>query len=74
MGNSPNFARLHDVMTVIRNSEIPPTMREIMEATDITSTSVANYYLNILEKLGLIERRRGKARGIILIRKDSPAE
>ena len=34
----------------------PPSIREIGEATDISSTSVVTYYLKQLEEWGLIER------------------
>ena len=43
-----------------------PTIREIGEATSISSTSVVNYYLDQLEKMGKIERRRKISRGIRL--------
>ena len=35
-------------------SKYPPTIREIGKAVGITSTSVVNYNLNILERKGLI--------------------
>ncbi len=44
----------------------PPTIRQIGEAVDISSTSVVNYNLNILEKMGLIARERTVSRGIRL--------
>lgn len=44
----------------------PPTIREIGEATDISSTSVVNYYLNQLEEMGKIERHKKISRGISL--------
>ena len=44
----------------------PPTIREIGEQTDISSTSVVNYYLDQLEKKGLIERQRKISRGVKL--------
>jgi DNA-binding Lrp family transcriptional regulator len=39
-------------------NKYPPSIREIGESTGITSTSVVNYYLDQLEKKGLIERER----------------
>lgn len=45
----------------------PPTLREIGQAVGISSSSVVNYNLNILEQKGLIEREREKSRGIKLI-------
>ena len=44
----------------------PPTIREIGEATSISSTSVVNYYLDQLEKMGEIERQRKISRGVRL--------
>jgi repressor LexA len=44
----------------------PPTIREIGEETDISSTSVVNYYLDQLEKMGKIERQRKISRGVRL--------
>lgn len=43
-----------------------PTIREIQEACDISSTSLVVYYLKKLESLGLIERRNNRARSIRL--------
>jgi repressor LexA len=48
-------------------SRYPPTIREIGKAVGISSTSVVNYNLNILEKKGFIERDRDKSRGIKLV-------
>ncbi len=39
-----------------RANKYPPSIREIGEKTGITSTSVVNYYLDQLEKRGMIER------------------
>jgi len=44
----------------------PPTIREIGEATDISSTSVVNYNLNALQKEDYIIRDRTVSRGIRL--------
>lgn len=38
----------------------PPSVREIGENVGVTSTSVVNYYLDQLERLGYIERERKK--------------
>lgn len=46
----------------------PPTIREICEKTDISSTSVVNYYLDRLEEMGYIERDTHVSRGIRLVR------
>ena len=42
----------------------PPSIREIGESCDISSTSVVNYYLDQLEKNGYIERDRKISRGL----------
>jgi len=46
----------------------PPSIREIGENTDISSTSVVNYYLNQLEEMHYIERESNVSRGIRLVR------
>jgi len=42
----------------------PPSIREIGENTNISSTSVVNYYLNQLEEMNFIERESNVSRGI----------
>ncbi|MDD2922947.1 MAG: transcriptional repressor LexA, partial [Anaerolineales bacterium] len=49
-----------------REYKHPPSIREIGEACDISSTSVVNYYLDQLEKSGNIERDRKISRGVRL--------
>ena len=44
----------------------PPTIREMGEAVGISSTSVVNYNLNILQKEGHLTRDRTVSRGIRL--------
>ena len=51
------------------NNGYPPTIREIGEAVEISSTSVVNYNLNALQKEGLIVRDRTVSRGIRLTEK-----
>jgi repressor LexA len=46
----------------------PPSIREIGENTNISSTSVVNYYLNQLEEMQYIERESNVSRGIRLMR------
>jgi repressor LexA len=46
----------------------PPSIREICDKTNITSTSVVNYYLNQLEETGYIERDGRVSRGIRLLK------
>jgi SOS-response transcriptional repressor LexA len=62
--------RTRDIVAEIRRyiaeQGIPPTLREIMAGTGITSTSVVNYHLCYLEETGVITRDDGKARSIRL--------
>jgi len=46
----------------------PPSIREICDKANISSTSVVNYYLDQLEEMGYIERDQGVSRGIRLIK------
>jgi repressor LexA len=50
-----------------REHKHPPSIREIGEHCDISSTSVVNYYLDQLEKEGLLERDRKISRGMRLV-------
>lgn len=45
----------------------PPTIREIGKSVGISSTSVVNYNLNVLEKQGFIARDKTISRGIKLV-------
>ena len=45
----------------------PPTIRDIVSGCEISSTSVVDYHLNILEKKGYIRRHREVSRGIELL-------
>lgn len=55
---------LHNFAT---NHSYPPTVREIGLGTGISSTSVVDYNLNILEKLGFIRRDPEVSRGLQLL-------
>ena len=46
----------------------PPSIREIGDNTQISSTSLVNYYLNQLEEMEYIERQSNVSRGIRLLR------
>jgi len=63
--------RQRRIMNFIREftqkKHYPPSIREIGRATGISSTSVVNYNLNILEEKGLIARDRTVSRGIKLL-------
>jgi len=47
----------------------PPSIREIGEKVKLSSTSVVNYYLNQLEKMGYLERDDRVSRGVRLTEK-----
>ena len=51
----------------IDDHDYPPSIRQIQEACQISSTSVVDYNLRILEKLGLIRRDREVSRAIELL-------
>jgi repressor LexA len=51
----------------IRETGYPPTIREIGEEVGISSTSVVNYNLNVLQDKGYIERARETSRGLRII-------
>ena len=51
----------------INNTGLSPTLREIIAGTDITSTSVVNYYLDRLEIAGLIYRNTKQHKGIRVV-------
>ncbi len=53
-------------------TKYPPTIREIGKSVGISSTSVVNYNLNVLEKQGLIARDKTISRGIKLVAGETP--
>ena len=55
---------LHVLHTYTEKHGYPPTIREICERAELSSTSVANYYLERLEEKGYIQRDRGISRGL----------
>jgi repressor LexA len=54
------------IETFTREKGFPPTIRQIGEAVNISSTSVVNYNLDKLEKAGLIKREEKTSRGVRL--------
>jgi len=65
---SPRQRRIVDYIGRFwRGEGYPPTVRDIMNGCGISSTSVVNYNLDILDVKGYIRRRRGVARGIELV-------
>ncbi len=68
MGLSDRQQRMLEfIREFIEEHQYPPTIREIGRAAGISSTSVVNYNLNILEREGLIVRNREISRGIQVV-------
>jgi len=68
-GLNDKHKRVLDVL--VRHTEqhgYPPSIREMCSQANISSTSVANYYLDRLEELGYIERDRRVSRGVRVIK------
>lgn len=51
----------------LEENTYPPTIREIQRDLNISSTSVVDYNLNILEQRNLVRRNRNISRGIELV-------
>src|SRR6266540_1945123 len=67
---SPKQNKILDfIRTFIDQHDYPPSIRQIQEACDISSTSVVDYNLRSLEKAGHIRRDRDVSRGIELMDK-----
>jgi repressor LexA len=60
-------AILNFLREYIDKHDYPPSIREIQDACSISSTSVVDYNLRALEKLGYIRRDREISRGIELV-------
>jgi repressor LexA len=64
-------ARQQKILNFIRgfveNRAFPPTVRDIVRGCGISSTSVADYNLAILEREGFLKRHREVSRGIELL-------
>jgi repressor LexA len=68
-GLSERQKKILEVLENFQNQAgYPPSIREICDQADISSTSVVNYYLEQLERMGYIERDGRVSRGIRLIR------
>ncbi len=65
MGLSKRQQRILDfIREFIRENGYPPTIRDIGRELGISSTSVVNYNLNVLEREGYIQRDREVSRGL----------
>ena len=77
MDLSPKQQKILDcIRESIQEKGRPPTIREIGDVVKISSTSVVNYNLNILQEKGFIQRDRDVSRGVQLVELASlaPAE
>ena len=54
----------------IRRNGYPPTIRDIGKSVSISSTSVVNYNLNVLQNKGFLTREQDVARGLRLVEED----
>ena len=65
---SPRRQRILDfIREFLQEDGIPPTVRDIQKACDVSSTSVVDYNLRLLERDGYLNRRPDVARGIELL-------
>jgi len=60
-------AILRFIRTFLQDKDYPPSIRDIQEGCDISSTSVVDYNLKALERLGYIRRDREVSRAIELL-------
>ncbi|HEY7467629.1 MAG TPA: transcriptional repressor LexA [Dehalococcoidia bacterium] len=58
---------LHFIRDFIREHDYPPSIRDIQDGCSISSTSVVDYNLKALERLGYIRRDREVSRAIELV-------
>ena len=58
---------LEFIQDFVQDNGIPPTVRDIQKACDISSTSVVDYNLRLLDRDGFLNRRPDMARGIELL-------
>ena len=58
----------------LKDNSFPPTVRDIQTGCKISSTSVVDYNLNILERKGYIRRHSEVSRGLELLKRGAPAE
>lgn len=65
-------AMLEYIGRFLEENTFPPTIRDIQRDLSISSTSVVDYNLNILEQRNLIRRNRNISRGIELVNRPTP--
>lgn len=65
---TPRRQRILDfIQAFIDENGLPPTVRDIQKACEISSTSVVDYNLRLLDRDGYLNRRPDVARGIELL-------
>jgi repressor LexA len=65
--SSKQNAILHFIRDFIREHDYPPSIRDIQDGCGISSTSVVDYNLKALERMGFIRRDREVSRAIELV-------
>ena len=55
------------ITSFMKENNYPPTVRDIQAGCEISSTSVVDYNLQILQREGYLQRRREVSRGIELL-------
>jgi repressor LexA len=60
-------AILNFIRRFLRDKDYPPSIRDIQDGCDISSTSVVDYNLKALERMGYIKRDREVSRAIELV-------
>ena len=69
---SPKRRQILDFITrFIKERDYAPSVRDVAEGCGISSSSVAQYHLNVLEAEGHIHRDREVSRSIGLVKKDT---
>ena len=72
--NRKTEEKLREVYELVSNyteqKGFPPSIREIMDEINVSSTSTVKYYLDRLEERGLIRRKENKNRAIELTKKN----
>ncbi len=70
----PNRKRVLEFVTrFIREKGYPPSVRDVVAGCGFSSSSVAQYHLDALERLGFMKRTREVSRGIALTEKEPGA-
>ncbi len=62
---------LEFIKDFVNDNGYPPTVREMCKALNLSSTSTISYYLNKLQKDGLIKKEPNKNRALEIVSKES---